>query len=115
MNLAAILFAVAAVSGVAIAFIRLNGRDLPPMWLALFHGAFAASGLVALAMVVMAGGAAQWARIALGGFVVAALGGFFLFSFHLRRRALPVPLIAIHGLVAVVAFALLLAAILGRG
>jgi hypothetical protein len=44
---------------------------------------------------------------------VAALGGFASFSFHLRRRALPVPLIAIHGLVAVVGFALLLVAILG--
>jgi hypothetical protein len=115
MTLAAILFAVAAIAGLTIAFIRLNGRDFPPMWLALLHGAFAASGLVALAMVVIGGGAAQPARIALGGFVLAALGGFFLFSFHLRRRALPVPLIAIHGLVAVVAFALLLAAILGRG
>jgi hypothetical protein len=29
MNVAAILFAVAAITGLAIAFIRLNGRDLP--------------------------------------------------------------------------------------
>jgi uncharacterized membrane protein YjjB (DUF3815 family) len=34
MNVAAILFAVAAVTGIAIAFIRLSGRDLPPMGLA---------------------------------------------------------------------------------
>jgi hypothetical protein len=113
MNLAAILFAIAAVTGVIIALIRLNGRDVPPMGLALLHGAFAASGLVALALAVFGSGAPQWARISLGVFVVAALGGFASFSFHLRRRALPVPLIAIHGLVAVVGFALLLVAILG--
>lgn len=113
MNLAAILFAVAAVIGIAIFFIRLNGRDFPPMWLALLHGAFAASGLVALAMAVFTSSAPLWARISLGGFVVAAIGGFTLFSFHLRRRALPIPLIAIHGVVAVVAFAFLLVVILG--
>ena len=114
MNVAAILFAVAAVTGIAIAFIRLSGRDLPPMGLALLHGLFAASGLVALAIVAVAPGAAQWARISLGIFVVAALGGFVLFSFHLRRRALPVPIIGIHGFVAVIAFVLLLVAIFAR-
>ena len=59
MNVAAILFAVAAVTGIAIAFIRLSGRDLPPMGLALLHGLFAASGLVALAIAAVAPGAAQ--------------------------------------------------------
>src|SRR5213079_480906 len=111
MNVAAILFAVAAVTGIAIAFIRLSGRDLPPIGLAILHGLFAASGLVALTIVAVAPGAAQWARISLGIFVVAALGGFVLFSFHLRRRALPVPIIAIHGFVAVIAFVVLLVAI----
>ncbi len=53
-------------------------------------------------------------RIIVGIFVVAALGGFILFSFHLRRRALPVPIIGIHGFVAVIAFVVLLVAIFGR-
>jgi len=114
MNIAAILFAIAAITGLAIAFIRLSGRDLPPMGLALLHGLFAASGLVALAIVAVAPGAAQWARISLGIFVVAALGGFLLFSFHVRRRALPVPIIGIHGFIAVIAFVILLLAIFGR-
>src|SRR5947207_5528803 len=104
MNIAAILFAVAAVTGIAIAFIRLSGRDLPPMGLALLHGLFAASGLVALAIVAVAPGAAQWARISLGIFVVAALGGLLLLSFHLRRRGLPLPIIGIHGFIAALAF-----------
>ena len=114
MNVAAILFAIAAIIGIAIAFIRLSGRDLPPMGLAILHGLFAASGLVALTIIAVAPGAAQWARISLGIFVVAALGGFLLFSFHLRRRALPVPIIGIHGFIAVIAFVLLLLAIFGR-
>src|SRR5437762_14009556 len=99
MNVAAILFAVAAVTGIAIAFIRLSGSDLPPMGLAILHGLFAASGLVALAIAVVAPGAAQWARISLGIFVVAEHGGFVLFSFLLRPRVLPVPIIGILGFV----------------
>jgi hypothetical protein len=114
MNVAAILFAVAAATGIAITFIRLSGRDLPPMGLAVLHGLFAGSGLVALMIVAVPPGAVQWARISLGIFVVAALGGFVLFSFHLRQRALPVPIIGIHGFIAVIAFVVLLVAIFGR-
>lgn len=114
MTLAIILFAVAALGGVALAFIRLSGKPFPPMWLALVHGTVAASGLVALVFAVLAPGAASGARIALGLFVVAAIGGFVLFSFHLRSRALPIPLVGLHGLVAVVAFVFLLIAFLGH-
>ncbi len=113
MNLAAVLFAIAAVLGVSIAVIRLKGRDLPPMWLALLHGAFAASGLVALALAVLNTGGSDLAKYALIGFVFAALGGFFLFSFHLRRKALPIPIIGIHAVVAVISFGILLFAIFG--
>src|SRR5207248_10992917 len=113
MNIAAILFAVAAVTGIAIAFIRLSGRDLPPMGLALLHGLFAASGLVALAIAAVAPGAAEWARISLGIFVVSALGGFVLFSFHLRRPGLPGSIIGFQGFVGVIACGVFLVAILG--
>lgn len=113
MTLAAILFTIAALTGITLALIRLNGRDIPPLWLALLHGVFAASGLVSLGIAAFTGSAPQWARLSLFIFVVAALGGFALFSFHLRRRALPVPLIAIHALVAVVGFAILVINLLG--
>jgi hypothetical protein len=75
------------------------------------HGVVAAAGLVALIVTVTGGSVSSRATIALGGFVVAALGGFYLFSYHLRKQALPIPLIVIHGLVAVVSFAILLVAI----
>jgi len=115
MTLAAVLFGIAALGGLALAAIRLRGREIPPLALALVHGAFAASGLVALIVAVLRTATDNLTRIALGVFVLAALGGFVLFAFHLRRRALPVPLVLGHGLIAVVGFVLLLVAILGRG
>ncbi len=108
MTLAAVLFGIAALGGVVMAIMRLTGRELPPMGLAIVHGLFAASGLVALLVAVIGANAPTQAKIAAGGFVLAALGGFFLFSFHLRRKALPVPVVLVHGLVGVVSFVLLL-------
>ena len=45
------------------------------------------------------------------GFVIAAIGGFVLFSYHLRREALPKSYVVGHGTVAVVSFIILLLAI----
>ncbi len=106
-----ILFAVAAAGGVVLAFLRLSNKPLPTP-LALAHGALAASGLIALALHAFDAAAHARARLALGLFVVAALGGFALYSFHLRRKQLPVPLVVIHGGVAVIAFLVLLSAVL---
>jgi hypothetical protein len=46
-------------------------------------------------------------------FVIAALGGFYLFSFHLRSQVLPSPVVLIHGGAAVLAFVLLLLYLFG--
>jgi hypothetical protein len=110
VTLAAILFGIAALGGVIMAIIRFSGKELPPMGLAILHGAVAAAGLIALIVAVM-GGASTTATIALILFVGAAIGGFVMFSYHLRRKALPIPYVVIHGLVAVVAFVVLLLAI----
>ena len=111
MTIAAVLFAVAAVGGVVMAAMRFGGRELPPMALAVVHGLFAAAGLVTLIAAVL-GAHASWAAIiAAVGFVVAALGGFMLFSYHLKRKALPVNYVVIHGAGAVISFVILLAAI----
>jgi glucose uptake protein GlcU len=112
MNTAAILFAIAAVGGLIMAMIRFSGRDYPPMWLAIIHGLFAAAGLVALLLLVFGGGAATSLWIALLLFVIAAIVGFVLFSHHLKSRALPIPTMVIHALVAVVAFVILIAVLL---
>jgi hypothetical protein len=115
VTLAATLFALAAVGGVALAGMRLSGKELPPLWLAVIHGLAAAAGLVLLIIAVMGSGVPSTATIALVGFVVAALGGFALFANHLRGKALPIPLVFIHGIVAVVSFVVLLVGILGLG
>jgi hypothetical protein len=115
MNTAAILFAIAALGGLIMAMIRLSGRDYPPMWLAIIHGLFAAAGLVMLLTVVFGGPAATSIQITLLLFVVAAIVGFALFYHHLKGRALPIPTMLIHALIAVVAFVILLIVLFGAG
>lgn len=100
------LFAVAALGGATLAYMRIVKKDVS-MTLAVIHGIFAASGLVLL---ILGLGQIDSTAIktALGVFVLAAIGGFTLFSFHLRSRPLPVPLVVAHGAVAVIAFVVLL-------
>lgn len=112
LSIAIVLFAVAAVGGLIMAIMHFRGRTPPPLALALLHGVLAASGLVLLLMVVLRAAMAGVAGIALGLFVLAALGGFALLSFHLRGRALPNALVAGHGLLAVAGFLTLLGAVL---
>jgi hypothetical protein len=100
------LFAVAALGGATLAYMRIVKKDVS-MPLAVIHGILAASGLVAL---ILGLGQIESTGIkaALGVFVLAAIGGFTLFSFHLRSRPLPVPLVVVHGAVAAIAFVILL-------
>ena len=106
---AAIVFAIAAVGGATLATLHFRGRTPPPMPLALLHGLLAASGLVLMiAAALTQPGLRGLALASLVIFAVAALGGFYLFSFHLRGKPLPSPVVLIHGSAAVVAFLLLL-------
>jgi len=109
--LSVILFAIAALGGLVLGVSGLRQRDLP-MWLSLIHGLVAAAGLVTLILVVLQGNAGTLVIISLVLFLIAALGGFVLFSFHLRKRTHPKGLIVIHALAAVIAFVLLLIEIL---
>ena len=106
---AAIVFAIAALGGATLAIMHFRGRAPLPMPLALLHGLLAASGLVLLiAAALTQPGFGGLALAALVIFVVAALGGFYLFAHHLRGKPLPSPVVVIHGGAAVVAFLLLL-------
>lgn len=106
-----ILFAVAAVLGltVAIALLRKKETSKP---VALAHGALGAAGLVLLLLHALAH-PQRMLTIAVGLFVVAALGGFVLLANDLRRKPGPVYLIVVHAVVAVVAFGLVLLAARG--
>ncbi len=107
LTLSIVLFAIAAIGGIALAGLRLTNKNLPAP-LAVAHGVIAAVGLVALAIAVVGGLSGTIAIVSLVLFVIAALGGFVLVSFHVGGKVLPIPLMGVHGLVAVAAFLCLL-------
>src|SRR5688572_6749743 len=110
MDWAVIVLSLAALGGLVLAGIRLSGAPRPPTWLALGHGAIAATGLGLLMYAASASpGIPQLAQIALGVLLLAALGGATLFlGFHLRGKALPIPIVLGHGLTALAGLVLLL-------
>lgn len=109
--LAALLFALAALVGITLATLHLKKKDVS-VSLALVHGLAAAVGLVLLIIAVVQMSSAGPAGVALAIFVIAALGGFVLFAMHLMRKKLPPGLIVVHGLLAVVAFVVLVVSLL---
>lgn len=116
LTIALVLFAVAALFGLVLAVqhLRSNAGAQPPgLGLALVHGLFAASGLVLLVVAALNGEAKGLALVSLAIFIVAALGGFYLFAQHAQKKQLPKPLLLVHGGAAVVAFVLLLVFRLG--
>ncbi|MDB5104336.1 MAG: hypothetical protein JWP91_2025 [Fibrobacteres bacterium] len=110
LNIAVLLFALSAAGGLLLASMHFRGKDRP--WiLSILHGLLAASGLVILLVAVKAGGTPEHAKLALILFIVAALGGFLLFAFHLQKKKLPSAVVVIHAGVAVSAFLLLAASL----
>lgn len=111
---AVVLFAVAALIGLYLAS-QVFGGKLPPMGAALAHGLFAAVGLVLLLYAAFLTGAPQPQSVLIAAIilVVAALGGFFLFSFHLRKQVPPKAVAGLHALLAVAGVGTLCAVLLG--
>lgn len=107
LTTAAVLFALAAVGGITMAWMKFSGKAIP-LVLAIGHGVFAASGLVLLLLQVLNAGGGGLLTASVLCFILAALGGFLLFSFHMSGRNLPKPLILGHGAIAATGFVLLL-------
>lgn len=105
LNYALIVFTIAAVGGLILAASVLRGR-LAPWALSLVHAGLGAVGLILTVMAVL-GGAGGVVPIALGILVVAALGGFYLASVHLRGTPGPKAVVVIHALAAVTGVVLL--------
>jgi hypothetical protein len=112
MTIALVLFAIAALGGVTMAVMRFRGAERPPTGLALLHGAFAAAGIIVLIVAMLSTPNPAQARTALVLFIVAALGGFYLFAQHVQKRALPIPIILVHALIAVIGFLILLVVVI---
>ena len=108
---AAILFALGALGGLVMAMRAFRGETIPTM-LAAGHGVLGAAGLVLLLFAVVSGIGGNTATIALVILVVAALGGFYLLSFHIRKERHPKAVIVVHALIAVAGFLTLLYTIL---
>lgn len=108
---ALIVFAVAAVGGLVLAAHVLRGKFAP--WaLSLLHAALGATGLVLLVVLLARGAASRPVVTGLAVLLLAALGGFFLASFHLRRKLPPRAVVVIHAGVAVAGFLMLLSQVL---
>lgn len=112
LKIALLVFAIAALGGLVLAAHVLRGRFAP--WaVSLLHAALGATGIGLLLWVVMNGIGPASATAALCLFALAALGGFYLASLHLRRKLPPKAVVFIHASVAVIGFLTLVAGVLG--
>lgn len=105
--IALVLFLAAALGGLFMA-VRIFGDRKPPAAVAVIHGLAAAAGLVLLGKVWLDGQATSPMLAALLVLLVAALGGFFLLSFHLRDKPHPKTVVALHAVLAVAGAGVLL-------
>ncbi|HTM94321.1 MAG TPA: hypothetical protein VL100_00670 [Croceibacterium sp.] len=104
---AVLIFAIAALGGLVLASYVLRGR-LAPWPVSLLHAALGATGLVLTLLVVLGSGDVPGnTPLALILLLVAALGGFFLASYHLRKVPGPRAVVLVHASVAVIGFVLL--------
>jgi hypothetical protein len=108
LKIAVLVFAAGALGGLILATSVLRGR-LASWALSLLHAALGATGLVLTALVVLgrSAGVATIVSTALIILVIAALGGFYLASYHARKVSPPKPVVVVHAGVAVVGFLLL--------
>ncbi|PXW82298.1 hypothetical protein C8R34_13323 [Nitrosomonas sp. Nm84] len=102
-----VVLAIAAVGGVVLAS-KVFAGQLAPWSLSIVHALLGATGLVMLIMLVLEGSGDTRLTAALGLLVVAALGGFYLASIHVKGSVAPKNIVLIHAGVAVAGFLTLL-------
>jgi len=112
LGYALVVFAVGALGGLALASFLLRGQ-LAPWSLSLLHAALGAIGLIILIYAAVSTGISKAALTALVILVIAALGGFYLASIHLRNKLAPTPVVFVHAGVAVIGFLTLLGVVFG--
>lgn len=106
------LFLIAALFGLYMAS-RIFKGALPPWGAVIIHGVLAASGLVVLLYTLYSGARATPLMIGAALLVIAALGGFFMFSYQLRKLPPPKAVVVVHALAAVLGVVCLLGSALG--
>ena len=112
LGYALVVFAIGALGGIALASFLLQGR-LAPWPLSLLHAALGAIGLLIVLYAAFSTGIPKAALTALVILIIAALGGFYLASIHLRGKVAPQPIVFVHAGVAVIGFLTLLGVVFG--
>jgi hypothetical protein len=112
LTFAVVIFAIGALGGLFLASYVLAGK-LAPWAVSLLHAALGAIGLLLVIYAAISTGISTTALTALVILIIAALGGFYLASIHLRGAVAPKPVVFIHAGVAVVGFLTLLGAVIG--
>lgn len=108
LQIATYMFALTALGGIVMGWIRFARGYNPPSWLAMAHGFLAAAGVTLLAYAVLVIGAPGMATVSLVLFLLGSLGGVVLnLVYHLKDERLPKGITAVHAVIAMVAFALL--------
>lgn len=108
---ALVVFAIGALGGLVLAAHVLRGKFAP--WaISVLHALLGATGLVLLVLQVLQGSPGTRVLAALALFLVAALGGFFLATLHLKKTLPPKAVVFLHAGLAVVAFLVLLSAVI---
>jgi hypothetical protein len=109
---ALIVFAIAAAGGLALAW-HVLFDELAPWTLSLGHALLGAIGLIVLLILLLLQDSVM--SLVLTAFIVlllAALGGFFLASFHMRKKIPRKAIVFAHAGAAVVGFLILIGAAL---
>jgi drug/metabolite transporter superfamily protein YnfA len=104
--LAIILFTLAALLGLTI-LVKWLTKKAASRAVVYSHGIAAAAGLLLLVIFAVRN-PANFPRISLALFLVAAIAGFYMFSLDLKKKAHPMIIAFAHALVAVCGFVLLL-------
>ena len=112
LTYALLVFVVAALGGLVLASFVLRARFAP--WaISVLHALLGAGGLALLLLAVMQGAGSR-ATAALAVLIVAALGGFYLASLHLKRKPAMKKVVLIHAGAAVAGVLVLISAVLAQ-
>lgn len=104
-------FGIGAIGGLVLASSVLRDKFAP--WaLSLVHALLGAIGLILLIVGLVEGSATQPVLVGFIILLIAALGGFFLASFHLRKRLPPKAIVFTHAAVAIIGFLTVLSVVL---
>lgn len=110
LKIALLVFFIGAMGGMVLASFVLRGR-LAPWAVSIAHALIGATGIVLLLLTVVQGTGTPRATAALCLFALAALGGFYLASIHLRGKVAPRAVVFVHASVAIIAFLTLASAV----